>query len=63
MADESPKIPKTHAAKVRQLEAAFESYLREVRAIKKDRRALKERYVKRVDGGKIEEIRKLIKSL
>lgn len=63
MADDKPKFPKSHAEKVKRLEAAFDAYLQEVHAIKKDRRALKERYVKRVDGGKIEEIRKLIKSL
>lgn len=63
MADETPKIPPTHAAKVKKLEAAFEAYLREIGGLKKDRRNLKERVIKRVDTGKIEQIRKLIQSL
>ncbi len=63
MADETPKIPASHADKIRKLEAAFDAYLREIGALKKDRRNLKERYIKRVDTGKIEQIRKLIQSL
>ncbi len=63
MADETQKIPHSHAAKVKKLEAAFDAYLQELGGLKKDRRNLKERYIKRVDSGKIEQIRKLIQSL
>ena len=63
MPDETPQLPPSHAAKVKKLEAAFDAYLRELGALKKDRRNLKERFIKRVDSGKIEQIKKLIQSL
>lgn len=63
MADETQQLPESHAAKVKKLEAAFDAYLREIGGLKKDRRNLKERVIKRVDTGKIEQIRKLIQSL
>ena len=63
MATEQRKFPPAYAAKVKRLEAAFDAYLRELDLLKKERKALKERFMKRLEEGKMEEIRKNLKSL
>ncbi|HTK04916.1 MAG TPA: hypothetical protein VL500_04990 [Candidatus Eisenbacteria bacterium] len=63
MADEQRKFPASHAAKARRLEAAFDAYLRELDLLKKERKALKEKFMKRVEAGKLDEIRKQLKSM
>ena len=63
MAAEQRKFPASHAAKAKRLEAAFDAYLRELDLLKKERKALKERFMKRVEAGKMDEIRDQLKSL
>ena len=62
MAAEQRKFPPAYAAKVKRLEAAFDAYLRELDLLKKERKALKERFMKRIEEGKMDEIRKQLKS-
>ena len=63
MADEQRKLPASHAAKAKRLEAAFDAYLRELDLLKKERKALKERFMKRLESGKMDEIRRQLKSM
>lgn len=63
MADEQRKFPASHAAKAKRLEAAFDAYLRELDLLKKERKALKEKFMKRVEDGKLDEIRRQLKSM
>ena len=63
MAAEQRKFPPAFAAKAKRLEAAFDAYLRELDLLKKERRQLKERFMKRLESGKMDEIRNILKSL
>lgn len=63
MADGTGKFPPSHAARAKRLEAAFEAYLKELNLLKKERIALMERFMKRVESGKIDDIRSLLKNL
>lgn len=63
MLTESKKYPPSHAARAKRLEAAFEAYLNGLDLLKKERKALMEKFMKRVETGKIDELKKLIEKL
>lgn len=63
MAEPAKKYPPSHAERAKRLEAAFDVYLKGMNLLKKERKALMEKFMSRVDGAKIENIKKLIDTL
>lgn len=63
MAAEQRKFPPAFAAKAKRLEAAFDAYLRELDLLKKERKELKEKFMRRIEAGKMDEIRKNLRSM
>lgn len=63
MPTEDKKYPPSHAARAKRLEAAFDAYLSGLNMLKKERKALMEKFLHRIETGKIDEIKKLIEKL
>lgn len=63
MADPAANKPASQAERAKRLKAAFDAYLEGMHVLKKERKALMEKFMKRVDSTKIDNIKKLIDSL
>ena len=63
MPTQEKKFPPSHAARAKHLEAAFDAYLNGLDLLKKERKALMEKFLKRIETGKIDELKKLIEKL
>jgi hypothetical protein len=63
MASTDKKYPPSHAARAKRLEAAFDAYLSGLELLKTERKALIEKFLKRVESEKIDEIKKRIEKL
>jgi hypothetical protein len=57
------KFPPSHEARVNRLKAAYDAYKRGMDVLKKKRMAIMNKFVKRVDAEKIEDVKKRLEKL